>query len=147
VVLVLLVAAGVAATLYWVGDGAQPAADPTGSPGDEASATATAGGDEDDDAPPDRIGMGPAVAQPGDCLINEGTAEEPAMRVVPCDTDEDTLVYRVLSRFDEQVTGDTPQEQDQSAQQICAGTEGYAHHYRLVAENPQDSFVLCMEEA
>ncbi len=68
------------------------------------------------------------------------------MRIVPCDTDEDTAVYRVLARFNEQVSGETPEEQDRSAQEIFLGTENYEVHYRFVAADPEDSFVLCLDQ-
>src|SRR5690606_24033077 len=144
-VLVLVVAGGVWATLRWVSDEPGRQVTGPGGPSGGPSPSATTEG-EPAEVPDDRTGMGPVVAQPGDCLVNEGTASEPAMRIVPCDTDEDTTVYRVLARFNEQVSGDTPEEQDRSAQEICLGTENYEVHYRFVAADPEDSFVLCLDQ-
>ncbi|HLV59088.1 MAG TPA: hypothetical protein VKY81_09515 [Natronosporangium sp.] len=146
VVLVLVVAGGVWATLRWVSDEPDRQLSGPGAPDGGSSPSAAADGGEQAEVPDDRTGMGPVVAQPGDCLVNEGTVSEPAMRIVPCDTDEDTAVYRVLARFNEQVSGETPEEQDRSAQEICLGTENYEVHYRFVAADPEDSFVLCLDQ-
>jgi hypothetical protein len=148
-VLVLLVAGGLGFALFWISGGD---ADRTAGGGDLPSAPATGDAGENGDGedggggvPVDRIGMGAVVAQVDDCLINESTDDEPAMRIVSCDTDRDTLVYRVLLRVDEQVTGETEAEQDSAAHQICGDVEGYAYHYRFVGHTEADSFVLCMD--
>lgn len=153
-VLALVVAFGVAGTFYGVSrDGGMDTAteeDPRGgssgaSPGSPTgAATTTPGGFSV--APENRIGMGPVVAQPGDCLVNDGSEAEPVMRIVRCDTDGNTVVYQVLERYQEAAAGDTEQERDLAAQEICSGIERYAHHYRLLVDEPGESFVLCMDE-
>lgn len=143
-VLVLLVAGGLAAVLFWIsGDDQDPAAAGAGQP----TATDGAEADEDgDDGPEDRIGMGAVVAEADDCLVNDSTDDDPVMRIVPCDTEEDTRVYLVLSRVDEQIAGETAEEQDSAAHEICGEVEGYEYHYRFVGPSEEDSFVLCMRE-
>jgi hypothetical protein len=144
-VLVLVVAAGIGAVLFWTsGDGSDPGAGGVESP--SAPATGEAADEDENGVPQDRIGMGAVVAQEDDCLVNESTDDDPVMRIVPCDTDEDTRVYRVLSRADQQVSGETAEEQDSSAHQICGEVGGYQYHYRFVGQTEDDSFVLCMSE-
>lgn len=157
VVLVLLVAAGLGGLLFWLtGDDDR---DPVGS-GDDHLTTAAPdeaganggddgdGGDEGDadDGPQSRIGKGAVVAEADDCLVNDSTDDDPAMRIVACDTDEDTRVYRVLYRADVQVSGETAEEQDSAAHEICGEISGYEYHYRFVGPVEEDSFVLCMRE-
>lgn len=150
VALLLVVGGGVLATLSWVASGeAEPdttavgPVGPTGTPQPQAS-------EEPDDEPADpqaRIGMSAAVVEPDDCMVNDGTDLEPEMRIIDCDDPEQVrTVYRVLTRFDEPIEGETEQEWDQAAQQLCAEEEEYEVHYRFVADNQDDSFVLCMVE-
>lgn len=141
-VLVVLAAAGVGYALYLLtggGDGDPEAqqspsptvtTEPTGTPGSEASSR-------------DNIGMSAAMAQVDDCLVNDGTPEQPQMRIVPCDTEEGGQVFQVLAIFPERVEGEGQQANEQ-AQGICADTEGYTHHYYEVGDSA--SFVLCMAE-
>jgi hypothetical protein len=147
VLLVLLVAGGVAVTLFWVSGGEEPdqAGGSTTGPGGGSTATgpATPGGET---GPEDRIGLSATVAQVDDCLVNDGSSQDPVMRIVDCDADESPPVYRILARFDERVTGATEAEQDESAQQICLETDGYEFHYRFVAAAGAGSFVLCLAE-
>lgn len=144
-VLVLLAAAGVGYALFLLsGDDEDPQA------GDRPGPTSTAGGSASPGATPspgDNIGLSAAVARVGDCLVNEGSSEETAMRIVRCDEEldgDDVVVYRVLAVLEEQVQGDDNPARLNSAQQICSGTEGYTHHYFEVAT--ENSFVLCMAE-
>lgn len=146
VVLVVLAAAGVGYALYLLsgdeGDpgtpgtlataGPSPAAtgDPTASPGPAGS-------------PPDNIGMNAAMARVEDCLVNDGSAEQPQMRIVPCDADEASQVFRVLAIVDERIEGEG-EAANQQAQSACAETDGYTHHYYEVGDGA--SFVLCMAE-
>jgi hypothetical protein len=148
VLLVLVLAGGVGLTLFLVsggeddplltGDGSGASSDP--------SASGSPEGPDDPDNPEDRIGFSATVARADDCMVNDAGDAEPVMRIVPCDTDEDGPVYQVLARFDEQVTGDTDEELDQSAQQICASAEGYEYFYRFIGPTGDQSFVLCMVE-
>lgn len=145
VLLVLVLAGGVGLTLFLVsgggeddplltGDGATSDPSATGSPG------------ENGEVPENRIGLNATVALVDDCMVNDAESAEPEMRIVPCDTDEDGPVYQVLARFDQQVNGDTNEELDQSAQQICAAAEGYEYFYRFIGPTEDQSFVLCMIE-
>jgi hypothetical protein len=138
-VLVVLAAVGVGYALYVLsGDdgGSTAAPDPgpvgaTGSPGPSAS-------------PRDKIGLSAAVAEVGDCLVNDGTTDQTQMRIVRCDEDAAGVVFRVLAVIDERVQGEDDDARLASAQSICASTEGYTHHYFEVGE--QSSFVLCLAE-
>lgn len=142
-VLVVLAAGAVGYALFLLSgddsastaDGGTPAptasAGPSGSPGPSAS-------------PRDNIGMNATMAQVDDCLVNDGSAEQPQMRIVPCDAESDAQVYQVLAIFNERVEGEAEAANEQ-AQAICAETEGYRFHYYEVSETA--SFVLCMTDA
>jgi hypothetical protein len=143
--LALAVAGGVAATMVWIGAGAGDGdrqGSGTETPDPDPSGT---GGPDDPEVPEDRIGFGATFALADDCLVNDAAGDaDPRMRILPCDSDEDGPVYRVLERFNEQVSGQSPQEQDESAQQICAEVDGYQVFYRFVGASEDQSFVLCM---
>lgn len=141
-VLVVLAATGVGYALFLLTGDANPEAGQ--SPGPTATGTATA--TPDPSAPPaDRIGLSAAVAAVDDCLVNDGTDEETQMRIVACDgTDEQRVIYRVLTVIDQRVEGEDEDARHASAQAICADIEAYTHHY-FEAGDP-DSFVLCMAE-
>jgi hypothetical protein len=141
--LAVLAAGGVGYALYLLSTqdsdgGGNPAGGQTPTPAvtAEASASPAPSG-----SPRDNIGLNAATAEVDDCLINDGSSEQPQMRVVACDSDEDGQVFQVLAIFDERVEGDNANEQ---AQQICADTEGYRYHYYEVSDNA--SFVICMTE-
>jgi hypothetical protein len=141
--LVVLAAGGVGYALYLLSsdEGETTADDPT------PAATTTAGPSSSpgpNGTPRDNIGMNAAMAQVDDCLVNDGTVDLPEMRIVPCDTDEDTQVFHVLAIFSERVEGGGAAANEE-AQAICAGTEGYKYHYYEVGESA--SFVLCMTDA
>lgn len=146
-VLVVLAAAGVGYALFLLsgeeGDGGTPiAADPTTDPTPAATGGQTTSPDPNG-SPPDNIGMNAAMAQVDDCLVNDGTAEQPQMRIVPCDADEAARMFRILEIFDQRIEGEG-EAANAEAQGVCAETEGYTHHYYEVSESA--SFVLCMTE-
>ncbi|QSB14877.1 hypothetical protein JQS43_00305 [Natronosporangium hydrolyticum] len=140
-VLVLLAAVGVGYALYLLtgqdDEGGSGAVDQDVVP--DPSAT------PDPDSPDfDNTGMNAAMARVDDCLVNDGSGLEPQMRIVACDAEEEAgQLFQVLEIVDEEVT-DTGDAANEQAQEICADTEGYTHHYYEVAES--SSFVLCMAE-
>jgi hypothetical protein len=140
-VLVVLAATGVGYALYLLSgdDSNQPGpVAPGGTP--SAGASQPAG----PEATRDNIGMNAAMALIDDCLVNDGSAGEPQMRIVPCDGAEGNgPVFQVLEIFNERVEGEGAAA-NQQAQGICADTEGYTHHYYEVGDTA--SFVLCMTE-
>jgi hypothetical protein len=129
-VVVLLAASGVGYALYVLSGDGEPGVAATTGPGPSAS-------------PRDNVGLSAAVAEVGDCLANDGTFDQPQMRIVRCGEPEGES-YEVLAVLEERAAGSTKSDQDASAQQICADVEGYTHHYFEVGE--QSSFVLCMTE-
>jgi hypothetical protein len=140
-VLVLLAAAGVGYALFLLsGDGDSGAANP---PGPISTGTATP---DPSASPADNIGLSAAAARADDCLVNDGTTAETAMRIVRCDEPpaEDGVVYRVLEVVSQRVEGEDDESRHASAQAICDQIDGYTHHYYEVGE--QTSFVLCMAE-
>ena len=144
--LVVLAAGAVGYALFLLsGDDSANTSATGGTPTEAATGgpTDSTGTPDPNESPRDNIGMNAAMAQVDDCLVNDGTAEQPQMRIVPCDTDEDTQVYQVLAIFNERVEGEGEAANDQ-AQQICSGTEGYKYHYYEVSESA--SFVLCMTD-
>lgn len=138
-VIVVLAAVGVGYALFLLSgdDGGQLDALPPATPDPTASPSTTGQADRDN------IGMNAAMALVSDCLVNDGTANEPQMRIVPCDTDEEAQLYQVLEIFNERVEGEG-QAANEQAQRICRDTEGYTHHYYEVGQTA--SFVLCMAE-
>ena len=142
--LVLVAAAGVGYALFLLTGDDEPDENltvaPTTTPpatGDPTPAT------EPTPNPRDNLGMNAAMALVDDCLVNDGTMDDPQMRIVSCDTDESSQVFRVLAIFDEEVEGQG-EVADEQAQQICADVDGYTHHYYEVGEAA--SFVLCLAE-
>lgn len=145
VTLLVVLAAGAVGYALFLLSGDQP--EQTGAGGGTPAPTASAGPSGSaapSDAPRDNIGMNAAMAQVDDCLVNDGTAEQPQMRIVPCDTETEAQVYQVLAIFSERVDGEGPAANEQ-AQEICSGTEGYRFHYYEVSETA--GFVLCMTDA
>lgn len=152
-VLVIVVAGAVGYALYLLsGENAAPAAGPTES---AAVVSPEVTGANDDTGSPtpgptpgptqDTTGQAASRAQAGDCLVNNGTNDEPQMQIVACDDEVDAPVYEVLERVNEPVDGDDPAAQNLSAQQTCEGVDGYTHHY--FEKGDLVSFVLCMREA
>ena len=72
----------------------------------------------------------------GQCVVNEGTPEEPAMRQSVCTTG----TYEVLKR----VNGKTSGEKDAEAK--CAKVAGYTQWYFFDSELDDLDFVLCLKE-
>jgi hypothetical protein len=140
--LVVLAASGVGYALYLLSgdDGETTAGGGTPAPTTSAAPSTSPGASA---SPRDNVGMNAAMAQVDDCLVNDGTDGQPEMRIVPCDTDEDTQVFQVLAIFSERVDGEGDAANEQ-AQAVCADTEGYKFHYYEVSENA--SFVLCMTD-
>jgi hypothetical protein len=145
-VLVVLAAAGVGYALYLLSgddEGGSPGAAGTSEPRPAGTAGQSTAPDPSA-SPRDNIGMNAAMALVDDCLVNDGNAAEPQMRIVPCDAASEAQVFQVLAVFDERVEGEGETANEQ-AQGICSETEGYTHHYYEVGDTT--SFVLCMTEA
>ncbi|HZN17374.1 MAG TPA: hypothetical protein VFB84_04170 [Micromonosporaceae bacterium] len=68
----------------------------------------------------------------GQCVVNDGTSDKPAMRVVPCGPN----TYEVLARFDGTV----------KHQEKCPGVAGYEYHYYYDSELDVLDFVLCLKK-
>ncbi|HET8660098.1 MAG TPA: hypothetical protein VFM55_13995 [Micromonosporaceae bacterium] len=68
----------------------------------------------------------------GQCVVNDGTSDKPAMRVVPCGPN----TYEVLARFDRTV----------KHQEKCPGVPGYEYHYFYDSELDDLDFVLCLKK-
>jgi hypothetical protein len=141
--LVVLAAGGVGYALYLLsgGDGDTTADGPT--PAATTSA-GPSGSPAPGGTPRDNIGMNAAMAQVDDCLVNDGTVDDPRMRIVACDAEEDAQVFQVLAIFGDRVEGEGAAA-NEHAQSICSGTEGYEYHYYEVGDGA--SFVLCMTDA
>ncbi len=93
----------------------------------------------------DRLGLAADHAVPGDCLVNDGTAEEPVMRIVRCDTDERKRVFRVLAREPLPVTiSDGDDAHEAASVAACEGTPGYQFHFFSVQDDARYSYVLCL---
>lgn len=156
-VLAVLAAVGVGYALFLLtsGDDDQSAGSTplaTGSPsaeanGDGADDGAEEGdGEESGDPDADTLGMNAAMAQEGDCLANDGTPDNPQLRIVACDDEEEAAagqIFRVVAVVSARVEGEGS-EANEEAQEICAETDDYTHHYYEVADDA--SFVLCMAE-
>ena len=72
----------------------------------------------------------------GQCVVNEGTREEPAMRQSVCTTG----TYQVLKR----INGKTSGEGD--AESKCSKVAGYTQWYFFDSELDYLDFVLCLKE-
>jgi hypothetical protein len=72
----------------------------------------------------------------GQCVVNEGTREEPAMRQSVCTTG----TYQVLKR----INGKTSGEKD--AESKCSKVAGYTQWYFFDSELDDLDFVLCLKE-
>jgi Flp pilus assembly protein CpaB len=80
------------------------------------------------------VSVGARFAKAGDCLVNDGSADVPVLRLVSCAAD----AYLVLAR----VEGVT------DADKACAGVVGYEYNYSY--DSPLDDdldFVLCLKSA
>ncbi|MEV0899554.1 hypothetical protein [Actinoplanes sp. NPDC049802] len=75
-------------------------------------------------------------ATKGQCLRNEGTDDEPELRVVVCTAN----TYQVLKRIDGKTTG------EKDAVGKCAKVTGYTKWYYYDTEYDDVDFVLCLKE-
>lgn len=151
-VLAVLAAAGVGYALFLLtsGDSDPVAVEPTaplvtGSPtASPAGEDEEAVGEEGTDG--DTTGMNAAMARVEDCLVNDGTPDNPQMRIVACDDEDEAeagQLFEVLAVVEEEIEGEGSAANEQ-AQEACAATDDYTHHYYEVAD--EASFVLCMAE-
>jgi hypothetical protein len=72
----------------------------------------------------------------GECVRNEGTAQNPAMTIVPCTSG----TYEVLRRIDGPTTGET------DAESKCSKVPEYTKWYFYDSELDSLDFVLCLRE-
>jgi hypothetical protein len=144
-VLVVVVAGAVAYALYLLsGEETTPDASQRESPAVVSPSPTGEEATPDPEQTQDTTGQAASRAQEGDCLLNNGTNDEPEMQIVACDEDVDAMMYEVLARIDKPVEGDDLAAQNSSAQETCQDTDGYTHHYFEKSELL--SFVLCMRE-
>jgi hypothetical protein len=125
----LVVAGGVAAVIKLGGSGETPAglpaasqnADPSGEP--DPSAEASPAPENSTDA---------RFVKAGQCVVNEGSNDEPTLKIVECGS----KTFEVLARFDGTI--------DYEAK--CKTVNGYQFHYFFDSDlNPLD-FVLCLKQ-
>ena len=72
----------------------------------------------------------------GQCVRNEGTADAPAMTIVPCASG----TYEVLKRVDGRTTGEA------DAEAKCSKVASYTKWYFYDSELDSLDFVLCLRE-
>jgi hypothetical protein len=72
----------------------------------------------------------------GQCVRNEGTADTPDMKIVPCAGG----TYEVLKRFDGRTTGEA------DAESKCSKVPNYTKWYFYDSELDSLDFVLCLRE-
>ncbi|WP_307872728.1 LppU/SCO3897 family protein [Paractinoplanes ovalisporus] len=101
----------------------------------EASPTASATGPIAGPAP---VGSEDArfYVKKGDCVVNDGTDEEPNMRATACTSG----AYEVLAR----ITGPTTGEKD--AERKCSKVAGYTKWFFYDSQLDDLDFVLCLKE-
>jgi hypothetical protein len=136
VVLAVLLCGGGATAVYLVtkGNGKSTAGGSTGKSTPTAHApTAAPSQPPSQQATPDQTGGAndALTAQVGDCLVNEGTNDQPKMRKVSCGKG----TFEVLKRFD--ATTDKSK---------CDGIPGYTHNYFYDSSVDANDFVLCLKQ-
>jgi hypothetical protein len=72
----------------------------------------------------------------GDCVVNEGTDDQPEMRVNACTSG----TFEVLKRIDGKTTG------EKDAESKCAKVQGYTKWYFYDSQLDDLDFVLCLKE-
>ncbi|MGX6604687.1 LppU/SCO3897 family protein [Micromonosporaceae bacterium Da 78-11] len=101
----------------------------------QSSAAATSGA-ADPAAPAPQSSEDARFVKEGQCVVNEGSREKPAMRQSGCTTG----TYEVLKR----VNGTTSGEKD--AEDKCGKVAGYTQWYFYDSELDDLDFVLCLKE-
>ncbi|MDT4990828.1 MAG: hypothetical protein QOH97_720 [Actinoplanes sp.] len=127
VVLGLLICGGLGTTAWLLNGRGDPAANPDGN---SATTAATAG-----QAAP-RSSSDARFVIKGQCVRNEGTADNPDMKIVPCASG----TYEVLKRVDGRTTGEA------DAESKCNKAPGYTRWYFYDSDLDSLDFVLCMRE-
>ncbi|MFD0741234.1 hypothetical protein ACFQ1L_04200 [Phytohabitans flavus] len=132
VALALLVVAGGVAAMIKLGGSDEPSGGeslPTSSQAADPSAKADPS-DGPSPAPGDSTDA--RFVKAGQCVVNEGTNDEPKLKVVECGD----KTFEVLARFDGTIDYETK----------CEDVQGYQFHYFFDSElNPLD-FVLCLKQ-
>jgi hypothetical protein len=72
----------------------------------------------------------------GQCVVNQGTDEEPTMEIVPCSSG----TFEVLKRVEGKTTG------EKDAETKCAKVSGYTKWYYYDSPLDDFDFVLCLKE-
>ncbi len=128
VVLAVLILGGLGTTgwLLMHRDNAQAG----GTTGPTAAATTAA------DAPDPQPSEDARFVKKGECVRNEGSAQAPAMTIVPCASG----TYQVLKRVDGRTTGEA------DAESKCSSVPSYTKWYFYDSELDSLDFVLCLRE-
>jgi hypothetical protein len=126
VTLSVLIVAGLGAALWLLNDrrGEQPTATPTTSAATDPGVAPV--GSED----------ARFYVKQGDCVVNEGTDDDPEMRTTVCTSG----TYEVLKRIEGKTTG------EKDAESKCSKVAGYTKWYFYDSSLDDLDFVLCLKE-
>ncbi len=131
VVLGLLICGGLGTTAWLLNERETGAAN-----GTSASLPPTVPATDDVAAPQPRSSSDARFVTKGQCVRNEGTADRPEMKILPCASG----TYEVLKRVDGRTTGEA------DAEDKCAKVEKYTKWYFYDSELDSLDFVLCLRE-
>ncbi|GGK93636.1 LppU/SCO3897 family protein [Mangrovihabitans endophyticus] len=132
VVLTLLVCGGLVVSGVLISRATRNAA-----AGEAPASTPTAGATTSEVAAPEpRSSSDARFVEEGQCVRNEGTADEPEMTIVGCASG----TYEVLRRVDGKTTGEA------DAEAKCRGVDGYTKWYFYDSELDELDFVLCLRD-
>jgi len=128
IVLGLLILGGLGTTAWLLSNRGDPAATPGALPSTSATTTAA--------QPEPRSSEDARFVEKGECVRNEGTADSPDMKIVPCASG----TYEVLKRIDGRTTGEA------DAESKCSKVANYTKWYFYDSELDSLDFVLCLRE-
>jgi hypothetical protein len=131
VVLGLLICGGLGTTAWLLNE-----RENTGTPGTSASLPPTVPATDAAADPQPRSSTDARFVTKGQCVRNEGTAERPEMKILPCASG----TYEVLKRVDGRTTGEA------DAEDKCAKVDKYTKWYFYDSELNDLDFVLCLRE-
>ena len=131
VVLGLLICGGLGTTAWLLNE-----RDTTGLTGAPTSAPTTVPATDDVADPQPRSSSDARFVAKGQCVRNEGTADRPEMRILPCASG----TYEVLKRVDGRTTGEA------DAEAKCAKVDKYTKWFFYDSELDSLDFVLCLRE-
>jgi len=129
VVLGLLICGGLGTTAWLLANRKELASGTTGTlPTTTATTTAA--------QPQPRSSEDARFVEKGQCVHNEGTADNPDMKIVPCASG----TFQVLKRIDGRTTGEA------DAESKCSKVPNYTKWYFYDSELDSLDFVLCLRE-